>query len=102
VTAPELPIRDRFARHCADFEALWRHASRHAALARDCAAMAPTFIGEPNAFDVMLQRLQSEDHQLNDGSLPRPKRSSRAGGTHWDTTRIARKFVNSINSTVLP
>ena len=29
-----LPIRDRFARHCADFEALWRHLSRAAALAR--------------------------------------------------------------------
>lgn len=31
---PELPIRDRFARHYADFEALWRHPSRADALAR--------------------------------------------------------------------
>jgi hypothetical protein len=31
---PELPIRDRFARHYADFEALWRHPSRARALAR--------------------------------------------------------------------
>jgi hypothetical protein len=31
---PELPIRDRFARHYADFEALWRHPSRAEALAR--------------------------------------------------------------------
>jgi hypothetical protein len=30
----ELPIRDRFARHYADFEALWRHPSRADALAR--------------------------------------------------------------------
>jgi Nucleotidyl transferase AbiEii toxin, Type IV TA system len=29
-----LPMRDRFARHYADFEALWRHPSRAAALAR--------------------------------------------------------------------
>jgi Nucleotidyl transferase AbiEii toxin, Type IV TA system len=29
-----LPIRDRFARHYADFEALWRHPSRADALAR--------------------------------------------------------------------
>jgi hypothetical protein len=28
------PMRDRFARHYADFEALWRHPSRDAALAR--------------------------------------------------------------------
>jgi Nucleotidyl transferase AbiEii toxin, Type IV TA system len=113
---PELPIRDRFARHYADFEALWRHsgradalarldllddvvrhksrffasawthyetarlgtfrlvppASRHAALARDYATMAPMFIGEPLAFDVMLQRLQSAETQLNDGSLLHP------------------------------
>jgi hypothetical protein len=113
---PELPIRDRFARHYADFEALWRHpsradalarpdllddvvrhksrffasawthyetarlgtfrlvppASRHAALARDYATMAPMFIGEPLAFYVMLQRLESAETQLNDGSLLRP------------------------------
>jgi hypothetical protein len=31
---PDLPIRDRFARHYADFEALWRHPSRAEALAR--------------------------------------------------------------------
>ena len=31
---PELSIRDRFARHYADFEALWRHPSRAEALAR--------------------------------------------------------------------
>lgn len=31
---PELPIRDRFARHYADFAALWRHAGRDAALSR--------------------------------------------------------------------
>jgi hypothetical protein len=31
---PELSIRDRFARHYADFEALWRHPSRADALAR--------------------------------------------------------------------
>ncbi len=30
----DLPIRDRFARHYADFEALWRHPSRADALAR--------------------------------------------------------------------
>jgi hypothetical protein len=114
---PELPIRDRFSRHYADFEALWRHssrasasarldllddvvhhksrffasawthyetarlgtfrlappASRHAALARDYATMTPMFIGEPIAFEVMLQRLQSAQAQLNDGSLLRPR-----------------------------
>jgi hypothetical protein len=113
---PELPRRDRFARHYADFEALWRHSSRadalarldllddvvrhksrffasawthyetarlgtfrpvpplsrHAALARDYATMAPMFIGEPIEFDVMLQRLRSAERQLNDGSLLRP------------------------------
>jgi hypothetical protein len=42
---------------------------RHAALARDYATMVPMFIGEPIAFDVMLQRVQSAEHQLNDGSL---------------------------------
>ena len=31
---PDLPIRDRFARHYADFEALWRHPSRAEALTR--------------------------------------------------------------------
>lgn len=31
---PEVPIRDRLARHYADFEALWRHPSRAEALAR--------------------------------------------------------------------
>ena len=31
---PELPIRDRFARHYADFEALWHHSSRAEALRR--------------------------------------------------------------------
>jgi len=31
---PELPSRDRVARHYADFEALWRHSSRTEALAR--------------------------------------------------------------------
>ncbi len=31
---PDLPIRDRFARHYADFEALWRHPRRADALAR--------------------------------------------------------------------
>lgn len=31
---PELPMRDRFARHYADFETLWRHPSRAEALAR--------------------------------------------------------------------
>jgi Nucleotidyl transferase AbiEii toxin, Type IV TA system len=30
----QLPIRDRFARHYADFAALWRHAGRDAALSR--------------------------------------------------------------------
>jgi Nucleotidyl transferase AbiEii toxin, Type IV TA system len=114
---PELPIRDRFARHYADFEALWRHPSRaealaridlledvvrhksrffasawthyetarlgtfklvppparQAALARDYATMAPMFIGVPIEFDVMLQRLQIAEQQLNDGSLLRPK-----------------------------
>ena len=113
---PELPIRDRFARHYADFEALWRHPSRakalarldlledvvrhksrffasawthyetarpgtfrlvppptrHAALARDYATMAPMFIGVPIEFDVMLQRLEAAEQQLNDGSLLRP------------------------------
>ena len=113
---PELPIRDRFARHYADFEALWRHQTRaealsrldlledvvrhksrffssgwthyetakpgtfrfvppparHAALARDYATMAPMFIGVPIEFDVMLQRLQTAEQQLNDGSLHRP------------------------------
>lgn len=110
---PELPIRDRFARHYADFEALWRHpsraealarpdlladvvrhksrffasgwthyetarpgtfklvppAARHAALARDHATMAPMFIGAPIEFDVLLQRLQEAEAQLNEGSL---------------------------------
>ena len=112
----DLPIRDRFARHYADFEALWRHASRadalarldllddvvrhksrffssgwthyetarpgtfrlvppamrHAALARDYATMAPMFIREPIEFNVMLQRLQVAEQQLNDGSQFRP------------------------------
>lgn len=31
---PELPIRDRFARHYADFAALWAHAGREDALSR--------------------------------------------------------------------
>ena len=31
---PDLPIRDRLARHCADFEAPWRHPRRAEALAR--------------------------------------------------------------------
>ncbi len=31
---PDLPNRDRFARHYADFEALWRHPSRADALTR--------------------------------------------------------------------
>jgi hypothetical protein len=114
---PGLPIRDRFARHYADFEALWRHPSRvdalarldlledvarhksrffasgwthyetarpgtfrllppparHAALARDYATMAPMFIGKPIGFDVLLQRLQAAEQQLNDGSVRRPK-----------------------------
>lgn len=113
---PELAIRDRFARHYADFEALWRHPSRadalarldlledvvrhksrffasgwthyetakpgtfrlvpplarHAPLARDYATMAPMFIGVPVEFDAMLQRLQTVEQQLNDGSLLRP------------------------------
>jgi hypothetical protein len=47
--------------------------SRRAALARDNATMAPMFIGGLIASDVMLQRLQSAEHQLNDGSLLRPK-----------------------------
>jgi hypothetical protein len=111
----DLPIRDRFARHYADFEALWRHPSRadalgrldlladvvrhkgrffssgwtryetampgtfrlvppparHAALARDYATMAPMFIGLPIGFDVLLQRLQAAEQQLNEGSLRR-------------------------------
>lgn len=113
----DLPNRDRFARHYADFEALWRHPSRDdalvrldlfedvvrhksrffssgwthyetarpgtfrlvppparlAALARDYATMAPMFIGVPIQFDVMLQRLQAAERQLNDGSQLRPK-----------------------------
>lgn len=112
---PELPIRDRFARHYADFEALWRHpsradalarsdlladvvrhksrffdlawthyetaspgtfrlvppTSRHADLARDYATMAPMFMGSPIEFDLLLQRLQAAEQQLNDGSLRR-------------------------------
>ncbi len=35
--------------------------------------MAPMFIGVPIEFDVMLQRLQTAEQQLNDGSLLRPK-----------------------------
>jgi hypothetical protein len=114
---PKLPIRDRFARHYADFEALWRHSSRtealaridlledvvrhksrffasawthyetarpgtfrlvppqsrHAALARDYATMAPMLIGSPIEFGVMLQRLHAAEQQLNDGSPFRPK-----------------------------
>jgi Nucleotidyl transferase AbiEii toxin, Type IV TA system len=114
---PELSIRDRFARHYADFEALWRHPSRaealaridlledvvrhksrffasawahyetarlgtfklvppparYAALARDYATMAPMFLGAPIQFDVMLQRLQTAEQQINDGSLLLPK-----------------------------
>jgi hypothetical protein len=113
---PELPIRDRYARHYADFEALWRHPSRadalarldlledvvrhksrffasawthyetarpgtfrlapppsrHADLARDYATMAPMFTGTPIAFDILLQRLQAAERQLNEGSLHRP------------------------------
>ena len=112
---PDLPIRDRFTRHYADFEALWRHPSRanalarldlledvvrhksrffssgwtqydtarpgtfrlappparHAALAKDYATMAPMFIGTPVKFDLMLQRLQDAERQLNDGSFLR-------------------------------
>lgn len=112
---PELPLRDRFARHYADFEALWRHPSRadalarldlledvvrhksrffssawahfetarpgtfklvppparHPALARDYATMMPMFIGVPIDFDVVLERLQATEQQLNDGSLLR-------------------------------
>lgn len=111
----DLPIRDRFTRHYADFEALWRHRcrtealgrldlledvvrhksrffssgwthyetarpgtfrlvpppARRAALARDYATMAPMFIGVPIEFDVMLQRLQAAERQLNDGSVLR-------------------------------
>ena len=113
---PELPIRDRFARHYADFEAIWRHSSRadalarldlledvvrhksrffastwthyetarpgtfrlvplptrHAALARDYATMTQMFMYEPIKFDVLLQRLQTAERQLNNGSLLRP------------------------------
>jgi hypothetical protein len=109
----DLPIRDRFARHYADFEALWRHPrradalarldlledvlrhksrffssgwthyetarpgtfrlvpppARHAALARDYATMAPMFVGEPVGFDALLQRLETAEQRLNDGSL---------------------------------
>ncbi len=112
----DLPTRDRYARHYADFEALWRHPrrvdaldrldlledvvrhksrffssgwthyetarpgtfrlvpppARQTALARDYATMAPMFIGAPIEFDVMLQRLQAAERQLNDGSLFRP------------------------------
>jgi hypothetical protein len=114
---PELSVRDRFARHYADFEALWRHPSRgqalarldllesvvrhksrffasswthyetarlgtfklvppavrHAALARDYASMAPMFVATPPEFDVMMQRLQAAEQQLNDGSLLPPE-----------------------------
>ena len=113
---PDLPIKDRFARHCAGSEALWRHPRRakalarldwledvvrhksrfsssgwthqetakpgtfrrvappacQAVLARDCATMAPMFIGEPIKFDVMLQRLPAVQRHLNDGRLFRP------------------------------
>jgi hypothetical protein len=34
--------------------------------------MAPMFIGVPIEFDVLLQRLQAAEQQLNDGSLFRP------------------------------
>ena len=46
--------------------------ARQAALARDYATMAPMFIGVPIKFDVLLQRPQAAEHQLNDGSLFRP------------------------------
>ena len=46
--------------------------ARHAALARDYATMAPMFIGMPVEFDAMLQRLQTAEEQLNDGSPLRP------------------------------
>jgi hypothetical protein len=45
--------------------------SANAAWARDYATMAPMFIGVPIEFDVMLQRLQTAEQQLNDGSLLR-------------------------------
>ncbi len=45
--------------------------SRHAALARDYATMTPMFIDVPIEFDVVLQRLQTAEQQLNDGSLLR-------------------------------
>jgi hypothetical protein len=105
----ELPIRDRYARHYSDFEALWRHPSRaaalegldlleavvrhksrffgstwahyecanpgtlrlvppavrHAALARDYATMTPMFFESPMAFDVLLQRLQAAELEIN-------------------------------------
>lgn len=46
--------------------------ARHAALARDYATMASMFMGLPIEFDAMLQRLQTAEQQLNDGSLLRP------------------------------
>ena len=46
--------------------------SRHAALARDYATMAPMFIGSPIEFDVLLQHLQAAEQQLNDGNVRCP------------------------------
>jgi len=42
--------------------------ARQAALAKDYATMARMFIGAPIEFDVMLQRLQAAERELNDGS----------------------------------
>lgn len=106
---PDRPLRDRFARHYADFAALWRHESRaqslermdlleevvrhksrffasawanydtarpgsfrlvppghrHAALARDYAAMQPMFLSEPPSFDELLYQLAQAETALN-------------------------------------
>ena len=106
---PDKPLRDRFARHYADFGALWRHASRaqclarldllddvvrhksrffasawanydtarlgsfrlappehrHAALARDYAAMQPMFLSKPPSFEDLLARLTQAEEALN-------------------------------------
>lgn len=51
---------------------LTNFAPRVDGLARDYATMEPMFIGMPIEFDVMLQRLQTSEQQLNDGRLLRP------------------------------
>jgi Nucleotidyl transferase AbiEii toxin, Type IV TA system len=107
----EKPLREHFARHYADFAALWRHDARaqcllrldlledvvrhkshffasawasydtarlgsfhlvppehrHAALARDYAAMQPMFLRDQPSFEALFAELKRAEDVLNDG-----------------------------------